>query len=384
MLFDRVYRLLIGQPGTAAKPAPSATGPAKAALPKAATAPKTNTGIQIPGLPGVHVAAFAPTVSPTAAKTASPAAAKAATSSQSQPSQSSQGGGVEITDLRISFSIEKTSDKNPNTNKVSVWNLTRATRKQLEKPDTKIILYAGYAEDRGPLLIFQGGISYASSKRDGPDIITEFELKDGGQEYRDTTISKGYNKGVKSTQVLNDAAKQMGLPLNLASNLPEREWKNGLSYYGSARGLLDKVTKGTGLEWSIQNGNLQVIEKGMVTTRQGIEIAVDSGMVGSPERERENKGETKKKGSAQQQWDGWKVKTLLMPDINPGDRVMLKSMDVEGVFRVESLTHTGDNWEGDWQTELKLVDPAKPIGGKKSSKGGHSSRGGHGDNEGGE
>jgi|SRR5215471_12859278 len=288
--------------------------------------------------------------------------------------------GLEINELRIKFDIEKTADKNPNTNKIQIWNLSENTRKELEKPDTRCLLYAGYSEDRGPLLIFQGDVTFAWSKIDGPDIITEFELGDGSKEIRDTTISVGYNKGVKSNQILNDAAKQMGLPLNLASNLPERVWQNGLSHHGSARTLLDKVTKGTNLEWSIQNGNVQVIEKGMVTTRQGIEIAVDSGMVGSPERERSNKGEAKskkKKGAsdAKQQWDGWKVKTLLMPTLNPGDRVMLKSRFADGIFRIESLQHTGDNWEGDWQTELKLVDPAKPIGGKKSTKGGHAERG---------
>jgi len=291
-----------------------------------------------------------------------------------------QTQGLEISELRIKFDIEKTADKNPNTNKIQIWNLSEKTRRELEKPDTRCLLYAGYAEDRGPLLIFSGDVTFAWSKVDGPDIITEFELGDGSKEIRDSTISVGYNRGVKSNQVLTDVSKQMGLPLNLAANLPERMWQNGLSYFGSAKGLLDKVTKGTNLEWSIQNGNVQVIEKGMVTTRQGIEIAVDSGMVGSPERERSNKGETKSKkhkgkSDAKQQWDGWKVKTLLMPTLNPGDRVVLKSKFAEGIFRIETLQHTGDNWEGDWQTELKLVDPAKPIGGKKSTKGGHASRG---------
>jgi len=288
--------------------------------------------------------------------------------------------GVEITGLRINFSIQKTADKNPNTNKIQVWNLLSTTRKQLEQPDTHCLLYAGYAEDAGPLMIFSGGVTYAWTKFDGPNVVTEFELGDGAQEIRDSVVSLSYGKGVKSTQILNDVAGKMGLPLTLASNAPERQWQNGLSHHGSARSLLDKVTKGTKLEWSIQNGNLQVIEKGMVTTRQGIQIDADSGMIGYAERERETKSETKpkKKGdgkAVEKDWNGWKVKTLLMPMLNPGDRVLLKSRAVEGIFRIEELTHTGDNWDGDWQTELKLVDPAKPLGKKKSTKGGKAARG---------
>jgi len=289
--------------------------------------------------------------------------------------------GIEIESLRINFSIQKTWDKNPNNSKIQIWNLNKSSREELEKPDTRVLLYAGYAEDAGPLLIFQGDIAFAWSKFDGPDIITEFDLKDGLKEIRDTTISVGYNKGVKSTQVLNDVAKKMEVPLTLASDAPTREWQNGLSHHGSARGLLDKVARATNLEWSIQNGNLQVLERGMVTTRQGFDISQDSGMVGSPESKREaeaQKGGGSKKSKGKQPkkyWYGWEVKTLLIPTLLPGDRVILNTKTVEGVFRIEELTHTGDNWDGDWQTQLTLVDPAKPIGNKNASKGGKSPRG---------
>ena len=293
--------------------------------------------------------------------------------------------GIEIENLRINFSIQKTWDKNPNNSKIQVWNLKQSTRQELEKPDTRVVLYAGYAEDAGPLLIFQGDVAFAWSKFDGPDIVTEFDLKDGLKEIRDTTISVGYNKGVKSTQVLNDVAKKMEVPLVLSSNAPTREWKNGLSHHGSARGLLDKVAKATNLEWSIQNGNIQVIERGMVTTRQSFEISQDSGMIKVPEVKREaesqtgggtKKGKGKAKDTPKKYWYGWEVNCLLMPTLLPGDRVVLNTKTVEGIFRIEELTHDGDNWEGDWQTKLTLVDPAKPLGDKKTAKGGTSSRGG--------
>jgi len=299
-----------------------------------------------------------------------------------------QTQGIEINNLRIQFSIQKTADKNPNNSKISIWNLSKATRQEIEKVNTRCLLYAGYSEETGPLLIFSGNVTFAWTKFDGPDIVTEMELGDGTQEIRDTTISVGYSKNVKSKQVFSDVATKMGLPLSIPNDVPEREWQNGLSYYGAARTLLDKTAKATGLEWSIQNGVLQVIQKGMVTTRQGLEISAVSGMIGSPESKREDKAEskgekgksdtnTKKKGTTKitstepkQTWNGWSVKNLLLPMVNPGDRVMLKAKAVEGIFRIEELTHTGDSHEGDWQTELNLVDTAKPIGDKKAAKGG--------------
>jgi Baseplate hub gp41 len=292
--------------------------------------------------------------------------------------------GLEITGLRITFEIEKTAKKNPNKSKIQIWNLQKTTRAEIEKPDTRCLLYAGYKEDVGPLLIFSGNVTYAWTKFDKADVVTEFELGDGAQEIRDTTISVGYNKNIKSGQILKEVSNQMGLGLTLPSNAPERQWQNGLSYYGSARTLLDKVTKGTGLEWSIQNGNLQVIERGMVTTRQGVLLSSDSGMIESPERERTTKDEVKTKtnpktgkgkGKIQKDFDGWKVKTLLMPQLNPGDRVELDARAIKGVFRIQELKHTGDSYaEGDWQTELKLIDPNAPIAGKTSTKGGRAAK----------
>lgn len=287
-----------------------------------------------------------------------------------------QSQGVEITDsLRIQFDIEKTAKKNPNKSTIKVYNLRKETRAEFEKPDTRVVLYAGYKDEAGAILIFQGSVSYAWSRKDGPDLITEFELGDGATEIRDTTISVGYGKGIKSTQVLNDVSKQMGLPLTLPNNAPTRVWNNGLSFHGPARTLLDKVTKGTNLEWSIQNGNLQVIENGMVTTRQGILISQSSGMIGSPERERlakahthaKDKGKTVGQPIIEPDYDGWKVKSLLMPTLNPGDRIQLEALFVTGIYRIEEIKHQGDSdATGDWQSELRVVDPRKPI---KDTKG---------------
>ena len=336
--------------------------------------------------------------------------------------------GLEITDLRIQFEIEKTAKKNPNSSSIKIYNLTKATRTELEKPNTRCVLYAGYKDQDGPQLIFQGDVTFAWTQFQLPDVITEFELGDGASEIRDTTISVGYDKGIKSKQILADVAKKMDVPLVVPSNLVDRVWEHGLSYFGSARTLLDKVTKGSDSEWSIQNGTLQVIKTGMVTTRQGIVLSANSGLVGFPERERAAKDGKSEKGSSKKAAtssasaskpsglnasggtpvvaqtattnptsetpsgsatkvkvdepakgvDGWRVKAFLMPMLNPGDRVKLESRSIEGVFRIQELKHTGDNWEGDWQTEMKLVDPAAPIAdnsGTRKSSGGQAQRG---------
>ena len=55
--------------------------------------------------------------------------------------------------------------------------------------------------------------------------------------------------------------------------------------------------------------------------------------------------------------DGWRVRSLILPGLVPGDRVKLASHSVQGVFAVKELRHVGDSAGGEWATELKLIDP---------------------------
>lgn len=286
--------------------------------------------------------------------------------------------GVEITPpIRITFDIEKTTAEEPNVIKIRIHNLKPERRREFEAKDLRVRLYAGYAEEDGALLMCAGSIVDAFSFADGPTWVTELHVRDGYAEIRDTAVSLSYNAGAVSSAILKDISGQMGLPLLLGEDVPERSWANGFSFYGPARSALHKVTAGAGAEWSIQNQELQIVAKKGVTRRQAFVLAADSGLVGHPQRTSENArekakvkdlttGDDARLVSAKQQRHGWRVTSLLLPTLNPGDLVMSESRTFQGFWRVESLQHTGDSEQGDWQTEMQLVDrDAKPSGNKK-------------------
>jgi len=288
--------------------------------------------------------------------------------------------GIEIVPpLRITFDISKDTGEEPNEIKIRIWGLSPATREAIVEPDNVAALYAGYEQEDGALLMAYGTVLQGWTFFDGPDVITELDVLDGYAQIRDTVVSLGYGPGVRARLIIEGIARQMGLRLVMAEDVPDRVWQNGFSYYGAARVALHKVVQGTGLEYSIQNGELQVIARRGTTARQGFVLAADSGLIGFPERMRQGAREKAKvKGqrtgdnrdivSARQQRDGWRVVSLLLPTLNPGDLVKLESRTVQDWFRIERLRHTGD-WggQGDWITELELVDrnaPPKKKGGK--------------------
>jgi hypothetical protein len=280
--------------------------------------------------------------------------------------------GLEVVPpIRVTFDISKDASEEPNDHTIRIYNLAADTRKALEDPDLRCVLYAGYADEGGPLLMASGTVVFAYTRFEQPDIVTELIVKDGFTEIRDTAVSIGLGPGAQASTIIRDIARQMGLPLVMADELPDRRWQQGFSFYGAARTALHKVAQGTGLEWSIQNQQLQVVQRRGTTRRQAVVLAADTGLLGYPERTREaarEKARVKDKRtgddvnlvSAQQQRDGWRVTSLLLPTINPGDLVKLESRSVESFLRVEAVRHTGDSEGGDWQSELELVDRSAP------------------------
>ncbi len=280
--------------------------------------------------------------------------------------------GVEISQpIRVTFDVNKDAQEESNDSVIRIYNLAEATRRAMEEPGLMCVLYAGYAEEAGPLLMMAGSVVFAYTKFEQPDVVTELIVKDGYVEVRDTAVSIGLGSGARASAIIRDIARQMGLPLVMADDVPDRQWQQGFSFYGAARTALHKVTQGTGLEWSIQNQQLQVVQRRGTTRRQAIVLAADTGLLGYPERTREaarEKAKVKDKTtgddvnlvSARQQRDGWRVTSLLLPTLNPGDLVKLESRTVEAFLRADALRHTGDSAGGDWQTELELVDRYAP------------------------
>ena len=292
-----------------------------------------------------------------------------------------QGGqqGFEITNLRVAFEIVKSDSRNPNKSTIRIFNLSPSSRRAIEKPDVRCVLRAGYEEESGPLECFNGNVTFSWTAKEGPDIITTLELGDGIVAYRDSVVSIGYGAGATSRQIIEQIASRMGLPLQMPNDAPSRAWANGFSSQGSARAALDRVTRGAGLAWSIQNGTLQIVRAGGTTNRTVFEIAADTGMIGSPERQRKGSGQAvqtrdqatgqnRRAASATEQWDGWRVKSLMLPTLLPNDRVKLKSAYAEGVMRIKEIRHIGDTHQGDWISEMTLVDPNRSASDRRGER----------------
>lgn len=266
------------------------------------------------------------------------------------------------TQLRVTFDVERNSNKDPNRAEVTVYNFNLANRGILEigqeiadttreaglAYDWPLVIEAGYMGSRE--VIFSGNITYATSRRENVDWITTIECGDGENKYRKNRMNKSYGLATPITQVAIDAAVLLDVgPGNLAEKLGPGVFRKGFSVYsqgfvasGSAADVLDAVLTSAGFTWSIQDGNLQILAPEETTFEEVVILAPHLGLIGSPEK--------KAKGKIA-------ATSLLQGSLKPGRRVIIESETVTGMFKIERVTHFGDTFGNEWYSEIE----AKPV-----------------------
>lgn len=259
-------------------------------------------------------------------------------------------GGYSGSDLRVIFNVNKTTKKNSNTASVDIYNLSESTRNSIRELDSKLTLSAGYESKGGAQLIFIGDVTRVNHRKNYPDIISSIEAGDGVKNKREKRQNFSYEEGTSVNDVLSNVAGALGLSLRELPSGIEGEYIQGFSYVGSVSDALDKVTKKAGLEWSIQNEELQIIKKNDGFDSSPLSISFLDGLLEDPERLNDIKSDLTEDLTR----PGFRVKTLLNPQIEPGGKVVLVDGQAPGLYRVEQVNHSGDNFDGDFVSEFVL------------------------------
>lgn len=252
---------------------------------------------------------------------------------------------AEITDLRVEFKVNKDLKKQPNSAEITITNLAEKTRAKLQDKDAKVYLQAGYKNT--VKTIFVGDVRTIDHTRQGADWVTKIEAGDGDRGYSYGRVSESFAPGASVPAVIGGifpGLKLENVPLvgTALKAVSGKQFNNGYTAHGRASAELDKVLASQGLEWSIQDGRIQILAEGGTNTESLIVLSADSGLIGSPEF---SAPKNPKKPAV------LKFKCLLAPQLVPGGRVEFASLLHKGVHRIVKLTHTGDTDGGDWYTE---------------------------------
>jgi hypothetical protein len=265
--------------------------------------------------------------------------------------------GILVEDLRIVFTVNRTpSSTDGNTSDIQIYNLNQQRRNKIDDIDDIVILKAGYKDADGLEVLSVGNISDLTNNVKPPDVVTNINTIDGLNFLLDEKIAISFNEGSSVRQILEDMENDYsGLKSNLSQiSFTDHSFNTGFSFVGNTKDCLDKLTKIVSVDWSIQNNEIRYVPEGQTDETIKIILNSDTGLLWSPERIKIKKGE--KKENANANVTGWKVISLLQPKAIPGGQVELSSREVGNnkLFKILSVSHSGDTHEGDFQTTMEL------------------------------
>jgi hypothetical protein len=245
--------------------------------------------------------------------------------------------------LRTVFHIEKTASADPNTANIQIFNLNPTHREFLKQNAGSagmilpVTVEGGYVGTREQL--FKGDILTADSFHEGVDWITTIEASDGGKSYASKRFSKSFGAGTNLATVLGEVLLESGLGKGnlfaMIGTSPRKlfVFKKGVVVSGRISDIFDKYISGAGFQWSIQDGQMQLIRPGRANLETVVLLNRYSGLIGSPER-----GE---KGKIT-------FSSLLIGSVRPARRVVIESETATGTFVVDRVTYSGDTWGNEW------------------------------------
>lgn len=261
-------------------------------------------------------------------------------------------GGLDVSDLRCAFTIEKSEEPQPNTCDLIISNLSSDHRSQLQelqpkKGDTRGIpvkIEAGYGED--PSLIWLGDLRTVSSAPEGKTTwLTKVSSGDGEKATQNARISLPMGPKTPAQTALRAIAQSLGVDLGNIDTVASRIKLSGKGgVYGSGKALhgpsvqvLDDIARSADLTWSIQDGALQFTDRGKALAGSAILLDPSTGLIGSPSVDNEG---------------NLSARALIIPDLKVGRVVVVESKAVAGNFKVIRAKWTGDTIGNDWYCDI--------------------------------
>lgn len=294
------------------------------------------------------------------------------------------GDALDLSALRIKFTIKKTDAETPNVAEIEVFNLSDETSMRIQKEFADVILQAGYEENFG--VIFRGNAKQILRGREenGVDSYLNIAASDGDAAYNFAVVNTTLAAGATQRDQISAAMRGMaahGVTPGYIPDMGGQALPRGKVLYGNSREYLRNSASASDTSWSIQDGKVQFVPRTGLLPGQAVVLTSMTGLIGTPEQTN----------------DGIKIKCLINPQIKPGGVVDLRdseikaakagkffkqpnkkgevdergpvAIDKDGLYKVLRVDFSGDTDGQDWYQELVCVGIDDTAPAKKKVKG---------------
>lgn len=290
------------------------------------------------------------------------------------------GQGLELGQLRCTFHITRGDLQSPNTAWVRIYNLDDATARKIEQVEfSQIALQTGWGppDSTDPLtLMFFGNIIQGRRGRENQlETYVDITAADGDEPYNFAFVSQTLPQGSSRLDAIQSLIATMAAPvsgngnavlpgytpadLGAVPNLRPRV------LFGYTKDVMRQIAQGHDLNWSIQDGTVNVVPLTTYIPGSAVVISPSTGLLGVPE----------------QTQNGLSIRVLLNPQIKIGYTIRLDStvnqfqysldqgavaaneslrlaitrLNADGLYYVMRADHAGDTRGEQWETELTCL-----------------------------
>ena len=251
-----------------------------------------------------------------------------------------------IEELRITFDlhIDDQSSSSPST--VKIWNLAKASASHIAEPGQIVRVKAGYGDIRNAETIFDGEIRRVLHERTGVDRVTTMVLGRSDSATTGALVSISFVGPVKLRALVRRIVDAMGLRIESDNAVPDEELEDGYSYTGSAKSALKDLLEPHKVTAYAVGDVMHFAHRDDEPERGTFFLSHATGLIGTPSLTED---------------EGLRAKMALNGSIELGQLVEVSSEAVDGWFRVKTIVHRGDNWGGDFVTEIEGAKTDSPA-----------------------
>lgn len=252
-----------------------------------------------------------------------------------------QAQAAVYTQLRTTFDIDKQALGTSNKAKIEIYGLSSESRQKILK-GWQVLLKAGYSGLMQTL--FVGGVLPNGVKvtRQGPEIVTALECGDGEQAIVLGTMDQVFPAPATLQAVLTGIVKATGLDVGVVQGIPAVNYNNGYTVHGGIKAALDQLCKANGLEWHVQNGQINIFPLRAYNGTSIVQVNINTGMIGIPSSD----------GGFMQ------FTSLLNPKLIPGTAIQLTSVEntsINGYYKIKRSHFEGDSHDSKWQVSCECI-----------------------------
>ena len=260
--------------------------------------------------------------------------------------------GFDLSELDLAFDIRKNLKAKPNVGKITIWNMAPAPRKILETSDAVTVeIYAGYTGAMG--LLYSGEMRAAVTAQDQGEYTTVIQTADKASTFAHAAIRTPMGPGSTVADAIKACAKALGdvtgTPVGtgaidkalarLSGKANKVLFPHGGALSGRAASQMTALCAGAGLEWSVQDGAIQILGIGDPDDSTAVELGPSTGMVGNPS--------VSHKGYV-------KATSLLNPRLRCGRKIVFdNSNGLQGAYRIEEVRYEGDRAKQAWYAHIE-------------------------------